>query len=54
MGDCPKMVAWAVCRFKGEGFSEQERRGVFLKGVDTPNAHYVKEKKINGKNFYDL
>ena len=54
-GNCPKMVAWTVCRFKGRGLSKKRGggEGVFQGGWH-PNAHYVKEEKIKGKHFLDL
>ena len=51
-GDCPKIVAWTVCRFKGGGLSKKERRRrVLLRGVDTPMHTISKKKKLKGKIF---
>ena len=51
-GDCPKMVAWTVCRFEGGGgLSKKERRGVFLRGVDTPMHTMTKKRRLMGKMF---
>ena len=52
-GDCPKMVAWTVCRFEGGGggLSKKERSGVFLRGVDTPMHTMTKKRRLMGKMF---
>ena len=46
------MVAWTVCRFEGGGgLSKKERRGVFLRGVDTPMHTMTKKRRLMGKMF---
>ena len=51
-GDCPQLVDWTVCRFKGGGLSKKERRrGAVFEGVDTSMHTMSKKRRLKGKIF---